>query len=214
MERFFSDDKGSRLFPKGYASGFWLPLLGVFLLLTGYWIGVWYKGRGSPLSSSGALGATARALLRGTAVRIRHTARRLSLRPHWSRTWVRAANLLPTSVRFWFWVRCANEERDPALWRKTLQFLSWRQLALSPYASLPEVAEKVLQFQPGAHPEQLRRLLRALDGAVYGKLPLDFEHWKQEFARQVRPGILSLGGRALDSRRKRQRLPALNPKAA
>jgi hypothetical protein len=213
-ERYMNDDKPSRLFPKGYTSGFWLPLLGVFLLLTGYWIGVWYKGRGSraaPLYRT--LGVTARTLLVGAATGMRQVARRLSLLPRWNRAWARAADLLPTSVRFWFWVRCANLERDPALWRKTLQFLSCRQLELSPYASLPELAEKLIQFQPSAQPEEVRRLLRGLDGAIYGKLTLDFERWKQDFEQQVRPSLLSLGGQAL-TRRKRQRLPALNPKAA
>jgi len=216
LERFMDDNTQGRRFPKSYTSGFWLPLIGVFLLIVGYWIGVWYNGRKRRVgrSSLGTLLATARTLLISATVRTRYVARHISPRPYWSRTWVRTANLLPTSVRFWFWVRCANQERDPALWRKTLQFLSWRQLALSPYAPLPKVAEKVLQFQPRIHPEQLQRLLGALDGAIYGNLPLDFEGWKQEFERQVRPGILSLGRWAVGRRDKRQRLPALNPKTA
>lgn len=209
-ERFLTE--GDR-FPKNYATGFWLPLMGVFLLLIGYWIGVWYKGQGKWFSPSfpTAMRILARSLSKKLGAGVRHAARRLNLRSRWNRALGRAADLLPTSVRFWFWVRCANIERDPALWRKTLQFLSWRQLALSPYASLPKVAEKVLQLQPRIDSEQLRQLLRVLDGAIYGKRPIDFEHWKQEFEYQVRPGIRSLGGRFTNARGGKPRLPPLNP---
>ena len=143
-----------------------------------------------------------------------HALGRLSLKPYWNRALVRAADLLPTSVRFWFWVRCANDEKEPALWCKTLQFLSCRELALSPYAPLPEMAEKIIQFQPGANPNQVRKLFRELDGAIYGNNGIDFEQWKQDFKRQVRPGLSGmLVGRA-ESRRSESKLPELNPKAA
>jgi hypothetical protein len=215
LERFFHSNNRS-LFPPGYASAFWLPLTGVLLLLAGYWIGVWYKGREghqgpSPVALVTALGHSAAA---ASADRARRLGRRLSPRRHWGRAIARGANLLPTSLRLWFWVRCANEERDPGLWCKTLLFLSCRQLALSPYAPLPEMAEKLIELQPGSDPQQVRQLFRQLDGAIYGNNRIDFEQWKGDLTRQVRPGIPYLRGRGRKSRNKAGRLPDLNPKAA
>ena len=206
------------MFPAGYASAFWLPLVGVFLLLSGYWIGVWYKGRGQRSGPGvlASLGTAARSGWAGLRQRTGRLLGRLSLLPYWNRAMIRAANLLPTSVRFWFWVRCANDETDPGLWCKTLQFLSCRQLSLSPYAPLPEVAEKIVRFQPKSDPETVRQLFRELEGAIYGNQPIDFEQWKQDFQQQVRPSIAGLrdskppvAGDAAN-----RALPELNPKAA
>jgi hypothetical protein len=140
--------------------------------------------------------------------------RRLSPVPAWNRALVRAGGLLPTPVRLWFWVRCADDEGDPGLWCKTLQFLSCRELAISPYAPLPEVAEKIIRFQPRSNPEQVRRLFRQLDGAIYGNEPIEFEQWKREFRQQVRPSLLGLRDAARGDGAGRAGLPELNPKAA
>ena len=214
LGRFFGGVGEGTLFPAGYASVFWMPLLGIFLLLTGYWIGVWYKGPSATQGKPAPLAPLA-AATRSVLSRLRSHSRgafgRLSLRPYWNRVMVRAANLLPTSVRFWFWVRCANDEKDPALWCKTLKFLSWRQLALSPYAPLPEMAEKIIQFQPGANPNQVRKLFKALDGVIYGNDVIDFDQWKREFSMQVRPGLSVLFTGSKGRRRTESRLPELNP---
>jgi hypothetical protein len=217
LERLLGPSESGSLFPTGYASAFWLPLLGVLLLLTGYWIGVWYKGRkeGERSSPLAPLGRVARQAASGVRRRSGQALGRISPMPYWNRLMVRSAALLPTPVRFWFWVRCANDERDPGLWCKTLQFLSCRQLTLSPYAPLPQMAEKVIQFQPRANPEQVRQLFRRLDGAIYGGEPIDFEQWKQDFRKQVRPRMLGLaGGSGTGRDHKERELPELNPKAA
>jgi hypothetical protein len=216
LDRFFGDS-GDSLFPAGYTSAFWLPLGGVFLLLTGYWVGVWYKGRkasegNAPLAPLRRLAATAAS---GVRSRSRRTVARLNPVPYWNRTVLQISNMLPTSVRFWFWVRCANDERDPGLWCKTLQFLSCRQLALSPYAPLPAVAEKIIQFQSRSDPEQVRELFRELDGAIYGNATIDFEQWKRRFQKQVRPSLFARRwSRDAEAGTDPHKLPELNPKAA
>jgi hypothetical protein len=121
--------------------------------------------------------------------------------------------LFPTSVRFWFWVRCANDEKDPGLWCKTLQFMSCRQLALSPYAPLPEMAERVVQCQPRSNPENIRRLFKQLDSAMYGQETIDFEQWKKAFKKELRPGF-GRRGCASEASKNEHKLPDLNPRAA
>jgi hypothetical protein len=221
LGRFFGDDSSSgSLFPGASASAFWLPLMGVFLLLTGYWIGVWYKSRGeqgddapSPLAP---LKDAFNHAFGGVGRRTHHVLSRLNPLRYWHRAMARGANMLPTSVRFWFWVRCANDEQDPGLWCKTLQFLSCRQLAMSPYAPLPAMAEKVIQFQPRSNPDKVRGLFRQLDGAIYGNRPLDFEGWKRDLKREVRPSLLRRmkAPRAGENTARQGELPSLNPKAA
>lgn len=221
LERFFGDENSGSLFPAGYASMFWLPLMGIFLLMTGYWLGVWYKGRSdkgapSPLAPLGAAaGKTLSSLGSGTGRVVGKTLGRLSPVRYWNRAMVRLAAVLPTSVRFWFWVRCANDEKDPALWCKTLQFMSCRELSLSPYSPLPEMAEKVIAFQPKADPVRIRELFKTLDGAIYGKETMDFEQWKQDFRSEVKPGLSDLRAANVPHKEKSERkLPDLNPKAA
>jgi hypothetical protein len=217
LKRFFGNQDEGTLFPAGYASVFWMPLVGIFLLLTGYWIGVWYKGRDgtdrgpSPLAP---LAAATRSALSGVRKKSSHALGQLNPKRYWNRALVRSANVLPTSVRFWFWVRCANDEKEPALWCKTLQFLSCRELALSPYAPLPEMAEKIIKFQPGANPNRVRSLFKELDGAIYGNDSIDFEQWKQDFNKQVRPGLFSVLASRSKYRAGGSKLPELNPEAA
>lgn len=208
----------------GSASLYLLPLLGITLLMTGYWLGLRYKDRGGGKRSRGPgllipllapLGDATRSALAGIRSRGGRALGRLNPAPYWNRILVRAGTMLPTPVRFWFWVRCANDEKDPALWCKTLQFLSCRHLALSPYAPLPKMAERVIRFQRGSDPEKMRKLFKELDGAIYGNEAIDFERWKQDFNKQVRPGLLGLtsaGDQA--AARRRNKLPELNPKAA
>lgn len=220
LERFFGQAGGEgSMFPAGYTSAFWLPLTGIFLLLTGYWIGVWYKGRSerpdrpSPLAPLAPLKSAVNGALGGAWTRTGRTLRALNPIRYWNRAMARFANMLPTSLRLWFWVRCANDEQDPALWCKTLQFMSCRQLALSPYATLPQMADKVIQCQPTANPQQVKQLFRELDGAIYGHQTIDFEHWKQDFKKQVRPSLLGRG-RKQGTGHKEHKLPELNPRAA
>jgi len=218
LDRFFGTGAGgSSMFPSGYASAFWLPLLGVLLLLTGYWAGVWLKGRkdGGRPSPLAPLGKAARSTAAGARARTNRVVTRLNPLRYWHRVMARAAGILPTSVRFWFWVRCANDETDPGLWFKTLQFLSCRQLALSPHAPLPKMAERVIECQPSANSDKVRKLFEQLEGALYGHDSIDFEHWKKQLKRKVRPGIGWFRSKPCGKTgTEAMRLPALNPKTA
>lgn len=202
-------------FPGGHAWVFWGPLLGVLLLLSGYWVGAWYQGRRSGARRIVAFPKLG-ALLRPLRARWRRRASQRwgRWRPasYWSRAMARLARWLPTSIRFWFWVRCVESESDPEIWAKTLKFMSHRELALSPYATLPQMAERVVRYQPLADPERVRTLFRQLDGAMYGHQPLDFMAWKRDFRRQVRLGVRLWGRRRLVEPVSSGGLPALNPR--
>ncbi len=217
LERFFGSEAGGQsMFPAGYASSFWAPLTGILLLFVGYWVGVWFKGRkveGKP-SAMNAIGNAARNTADGARQKTNRLLSHLNPLRYVRRAMARSASMMPLSVRFWFWVRCANDESDPGLWCRTLQFLSCRQLSLSPHAPLPEVAERVIECQPSANPEKVRALFKQLDGSLYGHEEIDFERWKKELKRQVRPGVRSLFRSANKSGKKGRRLPDLNPKAA
>jgi len=206
----------------GSVSLYWLLPLGIVLLLIGYWLGGRYTGRRRPGPGLGRLipllapvGNAAHAAFSKVRGRTGHALAKLSPAPYWNRVLVWAGNRLPTPVRFWFWVRCANDEQDPVLWCKTLQFLSCRQLDLSPYAPLPKMAERVIRFQRGSDPQQMRKLFKELDGAIYGNENIDFERWKQDFSAQVRPTLFGLTAtNDPDAPRRQNKLPELNPKAA
>ncbi len=206
------------------ATLYWLlPLLGITLLMIGYWLGLRYKSRGGGRPSPGlgfliplsaAVSDAARFVVSAVRNRTGRALGKLNPAPYWNRILVRAGTMLPTPVRFWFWVRCANDEKDPALWCKTLQFLSCRQLALSPYAPLPKMAERIIRFQRSSDPEKMRKLFKELDGAIYGKETIDFERWKQDFNKQVRPSLFGLtAGSDPAAPRRQNKLPELNPKA-
>jgi len=225
-ESLFGDAAG--LLPSlGPNTLYWLlPLLAVLMLLAGYWLGGRRKGGRrnggrrhlpglaflipllQPLSDAVRSGFGG---LRG------HTGRavaRMSPMPYWNRVQVWAGNRLPTPVRFWYWVRCANDEKEPALWSKTLQFLSSHHLAISPYAPLPKFAERVIRFHRGSNPERMRQLFKELDGAIYGDESIDFERWKQEFSAQVRPNLFTFTAAADPTAPSKEKgLPELNPRA-
>ena len=76
---------------------------------------------------------------------------------------------------------------------------------------LPGLVGQVLRLRPGADPDQVIRLLRQLDGALYGGQDIDFGRWKRDFARQVGRVQGLLRTRGGKPRLERPRLPALNP---
>lgn len=153
----------------------------LIMLLLGYWIGINYdilhilSVPTVPLTS--------------TVTKLWRISKRLNLKPYLNRIVNKLAKMLPLSIRFWWWVRSANVERIPTLWRKTLQFLSWRALARSPYITCQEMAKIIVSFNSGIKPDQLQNLLKTLDSATYGNQSIDFEMWKRDFERQIRPGL-------------------------
>jgi len=205
----------------------WLPVVGVMLLLLGYWGGAWYKGRrldasaesdspariggpgpvrerlGRALSSAGATLSTGATDL----------AKRVNPTPLLARIKPLVSNSLPASTRFLGCVRAADREAGPAAWAERFQILTCRHLKFDAQTPLPGVTGKILALRPSADPEQLRRLMQQLDGALYGNQDIDFRRWKKQFRSQVgrRRGLAGASGRKLHLTR--ARLPELNPQA-
>jgi hypothetical protein len=207
----------------GGLSWFWLPLAGVALLLLGYWGGIWYKGRAPWVTTErGAETGTGTALRNRLGAGLSSGAARLSASasglakhmnpaPLLSRIIPRLRRLLPPSTRFLSCVGMANREEDPAVWAERFQDLTCRHLQFDTQTPLPGITGRILALRPGADPEQLRRLMQQLDGALYGNQDIDFGRWKRQFRSQVgrRRGLASASGRRLHLIR--ARLPELNP---
>jgi len=205
---------GSTLIPAG-AEGFWLPIAGLVLLVSGYWIGVWYKGRRiagrEPIPPvlrehwSGALAA----LNRSTGAALG----RLDPSRWWPSLGQRLGAMLPASLRFWMCVRRLDGEPEPAAWSGKLQRLTCHNPSDSERASLPAISEQIRRIYPSVNPEKLGTLMQQLEGTLYGQKSLDFPRWKQEFRQQIRPRPVSSGWFRLSRWYRRERLPALNPRA-
>ena len=123
------------------------------------------------------------------------------------------ADSLPRSARLWFCVRSADDEKDPDDWSQVLRFLINRRLGLSAQLPMSKLAQKIIEIHPGADEDRIRALLGELEAALFAGRPIqDFEGWKKEFKRQIRPHPFA---------RWRRRewfvrgtgLPALNPTA-
>jgi len=203
----------------GGVSWFWLPLVGLMLLLLGYWGGVWYKGRTQKASAAGPLGARLSAGLRsaaarasaGTAAAAAGVARRLNPAPLFAGTRSRLTKALPPSSRFLMCVRAADQESDAAAWADRFQDMTCRHLHFEGKTPLPGITGRILSLRPGADPEQVQRLMEQLDAALYGKQDIDFRRWKKQFRQQVGRGrgLLKVGTRRKMFRR--PLLPELNP---
>jgi hypothetical protein len=197
----------------------WLPLLGILLLLAGYWGGVFYGTRsGRPASGPPQVGLAA-----GLADRVRAlgalsgerwterepTAPRSADRPR-----LRAATIaaLPPSSRFLMCVRHANQASEPVEWCDRFEADARSRLRFQGEVTQPNLTRLILTLRPGADPATLTRLMQELDTALYGgRAGLDFARWKRDFMRQVGrgAGLRRRAGRV--SRVKRAALPALNP---
>lgn len=193
----------------------WLLLLpaGIALLLLGYWGGLWYH--------QGRTGMDARLLRErlGTVAmmvtaKAAELAEAMNPAPLLRRVRPRVVALLPPSSRFLGCVRAANREADPTVWAERFQESTRRhlQFRFDGRSPLPGISGKILALRPGADPEQLRRLMQQLDGALYGNQDIDFQRWKKQFYSQIgrRRGFVGSGGRQL--RLIRVRLPELNPR--
>lgn len=195
------------------AAGFWLPILGLSLLVSGYWIGVWYKGRRQAGSEPIPPWISARwsVAWEGLRKRSRDGLRRLAPRRWWHRLAPRLGALLPAPLRFWMCLRQVEDEPDPAAWSGKVQRLSCHKLRLSDRAALPAMTERMIALYPAASSEKLHALMGELDGVLYGQKPLDFARWKGELRQQIRPRLISSGLFRLGRWYRRARLPELNP---
>jgi hypothetical protein len=186
---------------------FWAPLVIVFSLIAGYWLGAWHRTRA--LMSS----VTTRVSLLGQQV-VERTSRvgsRLSPAAHMKRLRMGFAVLMPRSVKLWMCARCQSADDNPEAWCMEFKSRVCGQLNISKNAPLTQVAEKIIDVSPQAEPAKLRTLTRSLDKAIYGGSSLDFPAWKREFAQQLRPRVY--WRRHSRRRYARAALPALNPRA-
>jgi hypothetical protein len=201
------------------AGWLWLSLSSLLLPLIGFAAGLRYRGRVGSSRQREPLGAGWRRRVRAVAGltrrRLGRARDRLHPAPLWRRLGRHWRGLLPASSRFLFCLSAANREREPVVWARRFQSEACRHLPTAvqtPGAGvLPGLAGQVLRLRPSADPDQVIRLLRQLDGALYGGQDIDFGRWKRDFARQVGriQGLLrTRGGKP---RLERPRLPALNP---
>jgi hypothetical protein len=196
-------------------SWFWLPLAGLILLLLGYWAGVWYRGQTTGQPQRTPLGARLSDSLRSAGSKagagLSSAAQRLNPAPLLQRTGPALSRALPPSSRFLGCVRAANRENDPAAWAERFQESTCRRVHFETQTPLPGISGQILRLRPNADREQIERLMRQLDGALYGNQDIDFQRWKKQFRRQVGRGrdLFSGGGPRL--RFRRPLLPELNP---
>jgi hypothetical protein len=198
-------------------SWFWLPLVGLVLLLLGYWAGVWYKGHAEKHPEREPLRARLSSGLREAGTRagagVASAVAKLNPAPALSRIGLAMSRALPASSRFLSCVRAANREQTPAAWAQRFQETTCKQLQFDSQTPLPGVTGRIINLRPGADPEQIRRLMQQLDGALYGKQDIDFRRWKKQFARQVGRGRGALKA-SRGPRFQRPMLPKLNPETS
>ena len=216
------------LFFREGAGFIWLSLAGLLLPVLGFGIGLWYRGHLMAPAAPGQdsigarLGRGARAAAGAASRGWGQVRDRLQPAPLWGRLRDTLRGVLPSSSRFLSCLRAANRAQDPAVWARHFQDQACRHLPSGPPrpqpGALPGLANQLLRMRPGADPEQIRRLLRQLDGALYGGQDIDFPRWKKEFARQLGrvQGLVGYGHRARNRRPRIEhpRLPALNPRPA
>jgi len=219
----FDFNESSTLFPAGSPAAFWIPLGIVLGVIFGYWLAVWIANRkqkaqpalpASPFSS--ALKRPFKGMVPAFAPlgeQFRSTTACLNPILRWQRLRRRLIGILPLSLRFWFCVRCVDQENSPDVWGHTLRFLANKHMQLPPRAPFANIAERIIEFQPHSNPEQVRRLIHQLDQSIYGHSDLDFQQWKRAFKQEIRPRLFRFRQRHT-ARQRKAALPALNPESA
>jgi len=216
-----ADKEASLFFSEGSAP-LWLGLSVLLLPILGFGIGLRYRGQvlapepGERHTLGARLGRGARSAADATGRGLARVRDRLHPAPALRALHQAFLGLLPASSRFLGCLSAANQERDPAVWARRFQHQACRYLPVEAKApqpgSLPRLAGQVLLLRPGADPDQLLRLLRQLDGALYGGQDIDFPRWKREFSREVGRAKGLFRRRARRSHIERPRLPELNPR--
>ena len=198
---------GFSLFPSGASWVFWLPLVVIAFFTGVYWTYLWARSR----TVSSRVGRYLGLLFAPLARRLGWVGSRLAPQRYLHLLRRAFAQALPRPFRLWFCVRAADAERDPEDWSQVLRFLVERRLGIPAQRPLNQLAEQLAAMHPGARADRIRDLLRELDQALFGRGAIaDFEQWKRDFKREIRPRPLRL---LLPARRRTvsQGLPALNP---
>lgn len=195
-------------------TGLWIPITGALLLIGGYWVGVFYRGRVLDLGrdllclTGRGLSATHRLMVTRIGTRLRPLAPSALLERGRETLWC----ALPASRHVIARVRHANRTSQPDDWYPRFAAAPHGGRLFSGESNQPAIIAHIRAHRPGVDPAQLARLLGRLDAAIYGGAPLDFPRWKREFVRQVRHGAGRSGGASGHIRW--AGLPALNPRSA
>ena len=194
----------------------WVPFAAVILVLAGYWGAVlrWRRvpGKGPALGATlrSGLGQAAGLARRGAVVAVRRL-RPASLA---ARLRTAATALLPESSRLLRCVRRANRAATPAAWCERFEQSARLWLRSPGQSSVLSMTERILALRPHADRARVTRLMEQLDSALYGRQDIDFPRWKRELMRQVGRLPSLLRPRRGETRIRRARLPALNPRPA
>jgi len=166
---------------------FWLVLLVVFGSSAFVWFWIWSRDR--PLGDK--IRQWVKPAVQSIFVALKNLAQRiaqaLSLRQLWQNLRHRAIMAMPTPFKLWFCARCLDEECRPSDWCQMFKFLACKHLKISQQVTLSKIADEIIVAHPGVEAASVKQLMSDLVGAVYGGKPLDFEAWKRDFKRQLRP---------------------------
>ena len=195
-----------------------LPLAGVLLLLIGYWVGVWYQGRpgtGSDRPSAGIaqrLGNIGRGAGTAAGRAVRWAMRRGDPRPAIGYLRRQMGRALPPGLRLALAVHSADREAAAAAWYERLQALAWptqAQVKRPTQPTLNRMVNRLSAVRPSADRSRIERLLKELEGALYGGQEIDFPRWKRQFRREF--GLASWHKPRGWALLRRAPLPPLNP---
>ncbi|MBK1655387.1 BatD family protein [Allochromatium vinosum] len=194
----------------------WIPITGVLLLIGGYWVGVFYRGRVLDLGRD-LLRLTGRGLKHGyrlTATWIGPHLRPLAPSALLERVHETLWRVRPAGQHVIAQVRHANRAGQPGDWYPRFASAPRGGRVLRGESNQPAVIAHIRAHRPGVDPAELARLLNQLDAAIYGGAPLDFPRWKRAFLRQVRRGSGVWRQSGASGRVRWTGLPALNPRPA
>lgn len=203
----------SALADSGWAK-IWIPLTGLMLLVSGYWFGVFYRGRTRQLSkaSLGALTHGARAGLGLLVRRSRPYLAKLTPAAILARARHAAHRHMPASSHLLRCIRQANRATTATQWCALFEQASRDCLQFKGDLTQPALTRQILALRPAASRDRLEALMQQLDAARYGRQSIDFAEWKQALMEQVRPSASLARRPKTDTRVRWAALPALNPK--
>ncbi|MEA3411067.1 MAG: hypothetical protein U9R74_05950 [Pseudomonadota bacterium] len=186
----------------------WIPFLIILVGSILYWVSLALRGsRFGQRVYQGIASPVRRVSARAVTV-FRAVSDKLRPRRLMHNVQRRLVVLVPKPLRLWYCLRCIDDETDPAEWCQAFRFIASKHVGISDQLTSHGLMQCVIDNHPGAHASAIWQLTHQLEGAMYGEEPLDFEQWKVDFKRELRPmRFLKLEGR----RTAPKGLPALNP---
>lgn len=186
----------------------WIPFLIILVGSILYWVTIGLRGSTLGRRIYQGVSRPVRRLFEGVRTASRSVAARV--RPQRLMHYIhrRIVVLVPKPLRLWYCLRCIDDETDPTEWCQAFRFIASKHVGISDQLTSHGLMQYVIDNHPGAHATAIWELTHQLEGAMYGSAPLDFEQWKADFKRELRPmRFLKFGGR----RSAPKGLPALNP---